>query len=159
MTGQTKAQTQAAVTTHEYPDPHALRRGGLLRCGASGSGCARMRAGAATGRSASQRRRGSQQPQGCGASPNRQPPAAPAADRLRGSPEQRNSPPVTASGSTDAPSYREEMRERSGSHGRRRYALRQGQKRRPAGFADFRGSRSPLPSPRRLPSLRLRATR
>ena len=87
------------------------------------------------------------------------PPAAPAADRLRGSPEQRNSPPVTASGSTDAPSHREEMRERSGSHGRRRYALRQGQKRRPAGLADFRGGRSPLPSPRRLPSLRLRATR
>lgn len=38
------------------------------------------------------------------------------------------SPPTTASGSTDAPSHRDEMRERSGSHGRRRYALRQRQK-------------------------------
>lgn len=41
---------------------------------------------------------------------------------------------ATTSGPTEAPSYRMEMRERSGSHGRRRYALRQGQKRRPAGL-------------------------
>ena len=135
MTGQTKAQTQAAVTTHEYPDPHALRRGGLLRCGASGSGCARMRAGAATGRSASQRRRGSQQPQGCAASPNRQPHGGHQQPTgCEGSPEGKH-PPMTTSGPTDAPSYREEMRERSGSHGRRRYALRQGQRLPAAGPA------------------------
>ena len=45
------------------------------------------------------------------------------------------SPPTTTDGPTDAPSYREEMRERSGSHGRRRYALRQGQRLPPAGPA------------------------
>ena len=69
------------------------------------------------------------------------------------------SPPTTTSSPTEPPSYREEMRERSGSHGRRRYVLRQGQKRRPAGLADFRRSRSPQPSPRLPPRERLRATR
>lgn len=63
------------------------------------------------------------------------------------------SPPTTASGSTDAPGYREEMRERSGSHGRRRYALRQGQKPSPAGPAH--------PEPQNQPPTtdRLRAAR
>lgn len=125
------------------PSPCALRGVGVAAFwgdGSGGSSCARMRAGAATGRTA---------------------PAAeaePAAARLA---ELRRivSPPTTASSPTEPPSYREEMRERSGSHGRRRYALRQGQKRRPAGLADFRGSRYAQPSPRLPPSERLRATR
>ena len=45
------------------------------------------------------------------------------------------SPPTTSSSPTEPPSYREEMRERSGSHGRRRYALRQGQRLPAAGPA------------------------
>lgn len=54
---------------------------------------------------------------------------------------------MTASGSTVAPSYREEMRERSGSHGRRRYALRQGQKRRPAGLTAPKWEQKPQAQP------------
>lgn len=45
------------------------------------------------------------------------------------------SPPTTTSSPTEPPTYREEMRERSGSHGRRRYALRQGQRLSAAGLA------------------------
>lgn len=79
--------------------------------------------------------RGSQQPQGCAASPNRQPHGGHQQPTgCEGSPEGKH-PPMTASGPTDAPSYREEMRERSGSHGRRRYALRQGQRLPAAGPA------------------------
>ena len=60
------------------------------------------------------------------------------------------SPQTTASGPTDAPSYREEMRERSGSHGRRRYALRQGQRLTAAGPAQPEPQNQPrqLTSPR-----------
>ena len=121
--------------------PH--RRGGCCVHGGDGSGgssCARMRAGAATGRTA----------------PTAE--AEPAADRLRSfaEPSAHRQPPA-ARQSHPVPDT--EMRERSGSHGRRRYALRQGQKRRPAGLADFRGSRYPQPSPRLPPRERLRATR
>ena len=45
------------------------------------------------------------------------------------------SPPDHHQPPTDAPSYRKEMRERSGSHGRRWYALRQGHRLPAAGLA------------------------
>ena len=57
------------------------------------------------------------------------------------------SPPTTSSSPTEPPSYREEMRERSGSHGRRRYALRQGQKRRPAGLTAPQWEQKPPAQP------------
>ena len=121
--------------------PH--RRGGCcvhVGDGSGGSSCARMRAGAATGRTA----------------PTAE--AEPAADRLRSFAESSaHRQPPAARQSHPVPDT--EMRERSGSHGRRRYALRQGQKRRPAGLADFRGSRYAQPSPRLPPRERLRATR
>ena len=45
------------------------------------------------------------------------------------------SPPDHHQPPADAPNYRKEMRERSGSHGRQRYALRQGQRLPAAGLA------------------------
>ena len=77
--------------------------------GASGSSCARMRAEAATGRNAQTAE------------------VEPAAARLRSFTES-SAYQITTASPINAPSYREEMRERSGSHGRRRYALRQGQR-------------------------------
>ena len=57
------------------------------------------------------------------------------------------SPPTTSSSPSEPPSYREEMRERSGSHGRRRYALRQGQNRRPAGLTAPQWEQKPPAQP------------